>query len=37
MQAKQSMETNLILTESQAFIMADGEMQNNAQDEPRRE
>lgn len=29
------METNFILTESEAFIMADGELQNNAQDEQR--
>lgn len=35
MQTKQNMETNFILTESEAFIMADGELQNNAQDEQR--
>lgn len=35
MQTKQSMETNFILTESEAFIMADGELQKNAQDEQR--
>lgn len=35
MQTKQSMETNFILTESEALIMADGELQNNAQDEQR--
>lgn len=29
------METNFILTESEAFIMADGELQNNAQGEQR--
>lgn len=29
------MEANFILTESEAFIMADGELQNNAQYEQR--